>query len=293
MTVVQPWQVPGQWYYDLDGYGQGAVAYVGPVVWPYGMDAGTTQTAVMVFGPAGATGNFPIMAPGQPGMPPELRNVTVMPVPYGEALPTPPGAFTCVSPGGPGIAAVYDLTLYVNSGQQGEPGKPTNLSSAPDITGTVQNGWTLAWNEAENCFNYVAQLVNQVFNPSAYNSVSSSGQQSEVLTTVGVGAQSNSWYPWVSGSCVLQGTANTLFTVTANLNSATGPQLGVGYGVGGAQCSISVGAAIQNLSEALVPAGQTAEIYFVATQTANTLDAWSNVSANTAFQVAALQMPSL
>ncbi|TDH48898.1 hypothetical protein E2F47_22290 [Mycobacterium eburneum] len=288
--MTQPWNVPGAWYPNPEGYPEGAMAYVGPVVWPNGIDVGTTKTAMMVFGPAGATGNFPVMSPGLPGLPPVLRNLTVNPVPYGTALPDPPGSFKVVSPGGPGIAAVYDMVIYINEGPAGAAGQSTNLTSAPDITGTLANGVTLLWNEAQGVFNYVAAQVTSLLTTGSFTSQSSSGQETVQLYTCGVSAQANNALLVPYGSVVMQGTANTAFEISANVGSTTGTQIGVGWGVGGTS---QVSVPIFPSSVYTLPVGHTAEVYFTATQTANTLDAWSSVAANTNFGVQVIQLPTL
>ncbi|KLO31580.1 hypothetical protein ABW16_01715 [Mycolicibacter heraklionensis] len=278
-------EMSGVWDFSPVGYPAGAVMYRGDVLFPAGIEPGTTQTAVCVFGPGGALINIPPLAEGRPGPSPQFRKLDVIPVPYGQPLPDPAGQFIPVSPGGPGIPAVYDVVIYMNQGQPGDPGPGNDLTSAPDVNGTpTADGWTLAWNEATNMFDYVPQLITDIFTGQPISTPASS-QASRTLTELALPARPYAWYPQPHGQCVVSGTQNTLITLTANLNSPTGPQVGVGWAIGG-QAQIAINLTPQlpiPATPAKVAANETATIFFVATQSNPTNDTWSTAASQTAF----------
>ncbi|UVO12805.1 hypothetical protein NM962_01150 [Mycobacterium sp. SVM_VP21] len=291
--MTSPPEMTGVWDWAPAGYPAGAATFTGTILFPAGIEPGVTKTAVCVFGPGGGVVNMPGLAEGKPGPSPMFRKLDVIPIPYGQTPPSPQGQFSLVSPGGPGIPAVYDVVIYLNEGQPGAAGPGNNITDAPDVNGVPQaNGWTLAWNEATNVFDYVPQLITDIFTGQPI-STPASAQASRTLAEIAVPAAAFDYYPQPHGQCVISGTQNTLITLTANLNSPTGPQVGVGWAIGGqAQVAITLIPELPTPSTpARVKAGQTATIYFVATQSNPTNDTWSTVASQTSFTVN--QQPAL
>ncbi|TDH48484.1 hypothetical protein E2F47_23490 [Mycobacterium eburneum] len=256
----------------------------------------STGIATLTITPSGGLGTLPGLLEGQPGLPPILRNITLNQVPSGTALPANPAQWTLVSPGGPGVAAIYDLTLYLNEGAQGPSGAAGPLTGLSDVVGTVEHAATVIWNDAEGAFNFVSALVSQLLSAAA--SSTSGNSYSRTLATATVPAQNNPWIPLPFGQAIISGTANTTVNLTANLNSTTGPVVGVGYGVAGAGVPTfllpNVAGDAGNTANVTVAAGQAATIYLVATQINNsTTDSWTTSQSTTSFSVQTLPVLSL
>ena len=252
--------------------------------------------AVIIITPAGGLGTLPALLQGQPGLPPVLRNITTHPVPAGTALPSPSSVWTPIAPGGPGVASVYDLDIWVNSGEAGTAGS-YSIAGSTDLSGTATNNWTLVWNAISNQFEYQPLYVGATYWPSTINNTSGFTAQNtpRTLTSISVPALPFAWTPVMFGQTVVTGTVNTVIELTANLGSASGQQVGVGFGVTGQasqtvvlQSGIPAGSAS---GYGQVAANSSATIVLSATQTANTTDSWATSSATTSFQLTPSPVP--
>lgn len=276
----------GTWDFNPVGYGQGAVTFTGTVLFPGGINPGTTQTASMVFGPLGAVINIPPLASGEPGPSSLFRYFKPIAVPYGQALPEPAGQPVLVSKGGPGVPAVYDLVMYYNAAQPGEQGPSGSIVGSSDVqSGTPPNGVTLLWDELTDTWNYVSAWITDVITGKPTTSPSAT-TTSRTLDQVPYGPYDYATLPQPFGQCVISGTQNTTVTISANVGSADGPQVGVGYGYGGAgPVQISMSPWCPNPTAATVAAEQTTTIFYTATQTTATLDPWGTVDSQTTITV--------
>lgn len=266
------------------------------------MDPSTGTATITITPAAGAFGTMPAVLQGPPGPAPVI-NITT------ETLAPGSSATSSTTQTGQGS---YQVGLGIPQGAQGDTGPSTNVGSAPDVGGNAPgtsassnpptpagtpptlpppanpppNGWTLAWNDASNLFNYVPQAITNLFTAPSPQPQQTTGS-SRVLTVIDVAAQTMPWWPMVSGQVVMNGTPNTQITVTANLNAANGPQVGLGYGVGGNN-SFTVGIMSWvpgGVGAVTVPAGTDAQIYFVASLTSATADPWGQSSDTPAFSV--------
>lgn len=255
----------------------------------------STGVAVLVLTPQGGVGNLPVLADGPPGLPPVLRNVTVNQIPYGQTIPAP--SWTQVSPGGPGVASVYDLTMSVQAGQQGPTGTMT-IGSATDLTGTATVGYTpivSSLNGTTPTFKYAGQLCGDSVNATTFTAASGNAPN-QVLATVNIAAQPFDWRPNVSGQAIPSGTANTHVDLICRLNNQTsGDQVGYGSGITGAgsgtipaypvSLNRGFGGAIGTGSYGRVSKGNSATLYFMTNQTAATVDAYTCPTAGAYFTV--------
>lgn len=251
----------------------------------------STGVCTITITPAGGLGTIPGLVAGQPGLPPQFRNITLNQVPSGQNLPDQAAVWSLVSPGGPGVASVYDLTLYLNEGAEGPAATPGPLTGLSDVSGSPPDLGTVIWNDVTGAFNFVAQLVSSLFTPAA--SSTSGNAFTRTLATATVPAQSNPWIPIPWGQTIINGTSNTTVNLTANLGSTTGPVVGQGFGVAAAAAqgvptylipSIPGGSA--GLTAATVPAGQAATIYLVGTQVNQaSTDPWATDENTTTFSV--------
>lgn len=276
----------GLWDFNPAGYPTGAVTFTGTILFPAGIDPATTQTAMMVLGPSGGQINVPPLAAGQPGPPPEFRNVTVNPVPFGQALPSPSAQLISVSPGGPGVPSIYDLILYINEGPQGTPGQSGTINGASDVPTTAPpNGGTLMWDEATNAWNWVTSGMPGGISGTG-GTTASSNQTTRTLQTIACGPYDYDVFPSVSGQCIISGTPNVSVNLTATLGSAGGTVVATGWGIGGqSQFAVSLVPDFLNYTNAVIKKGQTATIYINATQTDSSGNSWSTAEATCNFNV--------
>ncbi|PQM45211.1 hypothetical protein C1Y40_04637 [Mycobacterium talmoniae] len=236
MTQPNPadyWNGPAVWLQNPLGYAPGAMMFIGPVLFPAGLDPNTTQTAVVVLGPGGGQFNLPPLAAGESGPSAQFRKVNLTQVPYGNDLPNPPASVTPVVPGGPGVAAVYDLNLALNSGPPGDIGSFL-LSQAEDLVGGLEGGFTLIWNAVTNAFNPAPLPVTEWLNVTPIAATGNSAGQVRTLASLTVAAKTYAWVPIVLAQCEVSGTANTQVDLVARLggsaNTQTGTEVGRGFG---------------------------------------------------------------
>ncbi|MEZ0366817.1 hypothetical protein ACAG26_24390 [Mycobacterium sp. pUA109] len=248
----------------------------------------TTGMATLTITPKGGLGTLPALMEGQPGPSAMWRNVNLTEVAYGSALPSPPASVTQISPGGPGVAAVYDLNIALHAGSPGEVGSFL-ISAAQDLVGTVTNAATIVWNSVTGLFEYQPQLVPAWYWPSSINSISGALTGAQELCSVTVPAQATAWNPICQGFAVVGGTANTQVQLTACIGSSSGQQVASGKGgIGATSQQVALmaappaGATAANVQ---VASGTSATIVFYATQVASTGDSWSIASADCAFSV--------
>ena len=267
-----------------------------------GFDPSTGAAAITVT-PTGnnasqLVASLPGLVNGQPGQPAQFRNVNLTQIAYGTSLPNPAATVSTVSPGGAGVAAIYDLNLNLNSGAPGANGSSGTLQGASDLSGTANVGYALTCNQTSpsTTFNYAAMPFCVVGVPATTNSTSGNGA-TRTLCTVGFAALPYPWYPWVSGSCIISGTANTRVDLWASLTSATGQTVAYADGYTGdtgvAGPRVLAANLPTSLSLAKVAAGATATVYFVAQQqNVGITDNWTTAAATTRFTVAALPVSS-
>lgn len=252
--------------------------------------------AVIIITPAGGLGTLPALLQGEPGLPPVLRNIIPTQVPYGTALPSPAWSWTLISPGGPGVAAVYDLNVAINSGAPGASGT-YSIAGSTDLSGSATNNWTLTWDALTDQFKYAPLYLGATYWPSTINNTSGFTAQNtaRTLTQISVPALPFAWTPVMFGQTVVTGTVNTVIELSANLGSVSGQQVGVGFGVTGQasqtvvlQSGIPAGSAS---GYGQVAANSSATIVLSATQTANTTDSWATSSVTTSFQLTPNPVP--
>jgi hypothetical protein len=246
--------------------------------------------AVIIITPANGLGTLPALLQGQSGLPPVLRNVNMTQVPSGTDLPSPPATWTLIAPGGPGVAAVYDLNVSINAGPSGEAGS-YSIGGSTDLSGSASNNYTLVWNAIEDQFEYAPLYLGATYWPSTISSTSGFTAQGtpRTLTQISVPALPFAWTPAVVGQTVVTGTVNTVIELSANLGSVSGQQVAVGFGVSGQanqtvvlQQGIPAGSAA---GYGQVSANSSATIVISATQTANTTDSWSTSNLTSSFQL--------
>lgn len=251
-----------------------------------------TGVVTLTLTPAGGLGDLPVFAQGVPGLPPIIDSATVEVIAPGDTVPPP--EYTRISPGGPGTASHYTVKHYVPKGDAGAAGSPTNIGSAPDVTGTPTDKYTLVYASSDSKYHIQAQKVGETFSPSSITSYSGNAS-SAVLATLNIPALPFDWRPQVSGFGVATGTANTHVELQVRINnSTTGDIVGAARGITGAG-SGSIPAYPLTLVRAFggqitgsygkIAANSAATIYFMAVQSATTTDAWSVVNSTCNFSI--------
>lgn len=248
----------------------------------------TSGVATFTFTPSGGLGTLPALLDGLPGQSPQLRNVNLTQVPFGDALPSPAATWTMISPGGPGQPSVYDLNLWVNSGEPGSVGAFL-LAEANDLTGAVSDFATVVWDAFTGNFTYTQLPFTPLYWASSINSISTSSTGAQTLASVSIPAQPFPYYPICSGGCTVIGTANTQVNLSANITTTSGNQVAVDYGIAGVpNQKLILRSGPPSGSSASYPkiaANTSATIVFSAQQVASTADSWSIASSTANFSV--------
>jgi hypothetical protein len=267
-----------------------------------GFDPSTGAAAITVT-PTGNNASqlvstLPGLVNGQPGQPAQFRNVNLTQIAYGTSLPSPAATVSTVSPGGAGVPALYDLNLNLNSGAPGTNGTSGTLGGASDLSGTatIQYAPLVSQTSPSVAFTYGALPFCVVSVPATINSTSGNST-TRTLCTASFAALPYPWYPWVSGSCIITGTANTRVDLWASLTTSAGQIVAYADGYTGdtgvAGPRVLAANLPTSLSLAKVPVNTTATIYFVAQQqNVGVTDNWSTAAATTRFTVAALPVSS-
>lgn len=274
------------------------IVWTGQVNFTDSSDVGVTGVATLTLTPNIGVTNLPALVNGQSGLSPTFRYVTVNQVPFGTAVPA--STWSLVTASTPGTSAVYDLTLYVNSGQQGVPGSFA-ISGATDLSGTPTDKYTVTWSAALSKWVVSPMLAGDIYaiTPvTGFTSAAGSGTQ-YTLGSLTIPAQPMVWRPDCVGRAIPTGTALTKVELYAYLTDpTTGDQVGYGPGVAAAapravQLQREFGAPIgPSLAYAKVAAGSAATIFFVAKQVASGVsDAWAVPASSCAFSVAVNAVP--
>lgn len=282
MTQPDPadyWNGPAVWLFNPLGYAQGAVMFIGPMLFPAGIDPGSTQTAMIVLGPGGGKMTIPPVVQGDPGPSPDLRNVNMTQVPYGDALPSPPASFTKVLPG------VFDLNIALNSGAPGESGS-FSIATADDFAGSLSNGDVPAWNSATSKFNPVSLPMGKWYNVTGISATGTGAGQVRSLTSITIPAQDRDWIPVAVAGAEVVGTSATQVDLVARLggsaNSQSGSEVGRGLGALGVGTQTTTPAILPTFGGGLltsgfaqVAAGDTATIWLNCEEQQSTTDTYA------------------
>lgn len=257
----------------------------------------TTGVATLTITPSGGLSTLPALMDGQSGPPPTLQVGTVTTLAAGSQATA---TLTQLSPGGPGQASVYQVNFGIPAGAAGASG---------GIFGNIQGGQgglfagaLLVWDAIQNLFVPTAPVPATkpaqpvTFFASSINSTSGSSVGPRTLASISIPAQAFAYIPQPTASCVVTGTVNTQVNLQSFIGTATGNQVGVGYGVAGvATQTLSLVPGIPAGSGAgygKVAANTSATIILCATEVASTTDSWSTAAATTSFQVTAQPVQS-
>jgi hypothetical protein len=255
----------------------------------------TTGVCTLTLTPTGGVGNLPVLAQGLPGQPTLFDSISVNTLSAG-SLAT--ASLDLVDPGDAGESAHYTLTLGIPEGATGSNGSSGVLSEVSDLSGTAAVGDIIRVSSlSPTAFTYAKTPLGNVYNATGISSVSGTGAGSVIAVSMSLPAQGYDWYPLCFAQCVVAGTAKTVVNLKALLNDATnGDQVGFCSGNASATSQtltmIPSFGALLGTGYAKVSAGDTAEVFLGAIQTANVKDAWSISGTTIYFTVLAFQVAS-
>jgi hypothetical protein len=221
----------GVWDFAPAGYPPGAVSYTGPTLFPAGLDAGTTKTGMIVFGPGGAVANFPAVATGLPGLSPVV-NFSQVQLAWNATLPTPNPVVTLTDPGTNGTRAVYNVVFYVNAGQPG-PAASLFIGLAEDLVGAISAGETIIFDAVDSVFRPQAPKVGPTYSITTIPATASTTTAQRTLTSINIPAQPWPWTPRVEAQAVITNAIDTRVDLVAYKGVAGGDVVGRALGAGG------------------------------------------------------------
>lgn len=248
----------------------------------------TTGLLTITITPLGGVNyNGPALLDGVPGPPPTFVAGTTTTLSAGSSATF---SLATLSPGGPGVPSVIQVNAGIPQGAAGSSGT-FHIQSAADLIGTLENKFTVIWNNLTNQFNPAPLPIATTYYATSINSTSGTGSGPRDLTSVFIPAQSYDCFPDPSGSCVISGTTNTQVNLQAFIGSTSGNQVGIGFGNPGITSeTVSLGKGVpagSASSYGIIPAGTSATILLYATQVGANTDAWSTDATTTSFQVTA------
>lgn len=274
------------WTFNSDG----SADFTGTVRFPAGTNL-ASGAGIVIFGPNGGVANFPAIFQGESGLPPTI-NWTIQQVAYGTALPSPNPAVTVVDAGGPGVASILDVTIYLNAGEPGESGTTTILT-ATDLEGTAQAGYTIGYSAADSKAQWQPKLAGNWYRASSIGATTSNTNTSKTLASIAIPAQPFNWWPEVYAQAQVVGASDTRVDLVARVNSNTGNICGYGYGMAGAAPPpvIAIPSGLAVSSNTIISAGSAATIFLNAENQTDSANAW-NTTTSASFQVKAGPVPS-
>lgn len=277
----------GTWTVNADN----SAVYNGPVYFPAGTNL-ASGTAIVIFGPSGATANFPAVAAGRPGLSPEIT-VTMVEVDPSDSLPSPNPAVTVTDLGDPGTRRTESWTLYVHAGAQGDPGS-TVLLSASDLEGTATNGYFIGYKSADTKAQWQPMPCGGYYYASGISATASNTNTVKTITSISVPARPFQWWPVVHAQTQVVGASDVRVDLVARLNANNGNICAYGFGTPG-DAPPTVYTMPNRLvlgSDNIVGAGDSAVIYLTAENQTSSPNPW-NTTTSTTFEVEVKPVPAL
>lgn len=266
------------------------------VTFPYGFSV-SSGVGTIIITPAGGVASFPLAIQGSSGLSPNISFVAHEVAP-GDPLPDPNPAKTVIDPGGPGEAAHYQYDLYYHKGDKGDAASFKFLDADDLADGeslaegdVTRDGYVLSYaypGTGEPGIAFIPQKRGDVRGPTAIASTGWSNTAVRLLTTVTLEAKPFDRKLFPSGSLVVTGSVDTRVDLIAYLGNpdSGGIEVGRAFGqagstppplvlVGGPPATTAGG----NASYGIVPAGESATVYFRAEQKASSSNNWATAGA--------------
>ncbi|ASZ75280.1 minor tail protein [Mycobacterium phage Mangethe] len=266
------------------------------VTFPYGFSV-SSGVGTIVITPAGGVASFPLAIQGASGLPPNITMAFHVIGPD-DPLPDPNPEMTVIDEGGPGEAAHYHYDCYVQKGDKGDAASfnfldADDLEDGEDLAeGDVgTNGYVLSYayeGTGTPGIRFIPQKTGDIRGPSAIAATSWSNTAIRLLCAVTLEAKPFPRKVLPTGSVVVTGSADTRVDLVAYLGDPDdgGVEIGRAFGQAGAAPPPLVMAggppattAGGNANYAIVPAGQSATVYFRAEQKASSSNNWATAGA--------------
>lgn len=188
-------------------------------------DVAETGTATITVTPMGGLATIPPLMQGDPGVPPELRNITVNTLdPATIPTPTQSASLTLVDPGGPGEPSVYDLTLNLLKGAAGPAGPDGHILGSSDFSNSPANGQVPVYDSG------ATKVAWQTLRPvtplyvvpgTAFTALTESGASTRnIVVAQSIPAQSFAYRPKVLGGLEASATIGTRIDAEVRMGTA-------------------------------------------------------------------------
>lgn len=259
------------------------LAEVGFIIEDDGSTSGVFLAVAHPYG--GVIGGIDPIERGPQGFAPSIDEVNSTFIELADGDPTQGFLkFTETAPATPTSGPLWAFTGALHRGAQGPPGTgatvPGDYVEDPE---DIVAGQTLAVATDLETFELVYPKVGAEFWPAAITAKSIGSDTSGTLCQVPVPAQLFPWRPIVEGYCIVEGSSTDFIVdLNARLDAANGPLVGRCQGLGGVtkdrltlQSGPDTGA---DEAVTLIPAGQSATIYFTVDKTSGSA---SYTAANT------------
>jgi hypothetical protein len=224
---------------------------------------------------------------GVSGLPP-IINVSFVQLAYGTSLPTPNPASTLVSPGGPGVAAVYDWVFYGNAGAPGTT-SAFALRNATDLTvGTPVIGMVpTVSGTGPTVFTLITPPAVKWYPGGTIGATASNVNTIKNISSIAIPAQTSAGWLEIYAQALTVGAVDTQVNLVARIgNYTTGTIISTGLGQAGASPAPTI-LQPQGLSASLgvIAAGVGPTTVFLnAENQTSSANVW-NVAAGTLFDV--------
>ena len=232
-----------------------------------------------------------------------------------------PWTVTFVNPSGVGVPLMTANSSGLTGAYVSVTGDYT-LGGASDldvVSTPLNDQYMVKWNASTSKFKYAAQPVGDTYNTTSFTTATGGGSTSYgILGSINIASQPFNWRPKVEGFASPSGTANTKIDLTVLMLTgsvsgtptistllSTGVQVGYGVGTLGNIVPVQVtrafggslssfvwpNNAVSTSSFGVVPAGQQANLYLVAHQTASTTDSWTVNASSCSFTAEVKPIP--
>lgn len=256
----------------------------------------TNGVCTLMLTPSGGVGNLPALVNGDPGLPPTLTVGTVTTLSAGQQATF---VLNQTSAGGAGAASAYTVNVGLPQGAAGDTGDSGDIGAAPDLSGTAAVGDIITVSSVTSgtpAFEYMAFPWGFVINATSLSNLSESGNTSGQIGSISIAGQPFNWVPLIFAQSTVAGTANTVVSLQAFLNTVnTGNVLGEVDGFAGTATQIltmipSFGGLVGQAGYGEVSSGATSEVFLTAKQSAGVSDSWA--TSNSKFTVVGVAVSS-
>lgn len=218
----------------------GSATWTGTLWIPNIFNLAETGVGTITLTPAGGWANLPVLAQGQPGVPPVFDAITINAL---DPTATATAVLTTVDPGGPGEAAHYTLALGIPKGAAGAAGATGHILGSSDFSNSPADGQIPVYNETAGLVAWATihpVTPYYVLPGTSFNALteSSSGAR-DIVGAITIPAQTYRYRPRVSGDLEVMGAAGMRIDAEVRIGTQATPDATIatsgtliGYGRG-------------------------------------------------------------